>query len=74
MISRTLPWIAAAAIGLLVPFVAGPPGVAYAPFWALAALPGVPLGLRITGPPSGWLDHRPRHRLRDDVPGHLGAD
>jgi hypothetical protein len=56
MISRTLPWIAAAAIGLLVPFVAGPPGVAYAPFWALAALPGVPLGLRITGRhPAGWI-------------------
>lgn len=46
---RALPWAAAASLAVLVPWVAGGAGLAYAPFWAAAALPGVPLGRAVFG-------------------------
>jgi hypothetical protein len=56
MIARVLPWMAAAAIAALIPWVAGLTGLAYAPFWILASVPGVPVGLALAGRhPFGWV-------------------
>lgn len=55
MRARLWPWVAAAALALLLPLVAGLAGTAYAAFWAAAALPGVPLGRAVFGrSPVGW--------------------
>ena len=56
MIARVLPWITATAIAALIPWVAGVAGLAYAPFWFLASVPGVPVGLALAGRhPFGWV-------------------
>ena len=56
MIARVLPWMTTAAIAALIPWVAGVPGLAYAPFWMLASVPGVPVGLALAGrQPFGWV-------------------
>lgn len=56
MTGRTLAWGTGLALAALVAWSAGGPGLAYAACWALAALPGVPLGRRLTGPhPAGWV-------------------
>ena len=53
---RLVPWVAGAALAMLVPWVAGVAGLAYLPFWAAAALPGVPLGRAAFGAsPAGWI-------------------
>ncbi len=53
---RALLPVALGLIGLLVAWVAGLDGLVYAPFWLLAALPGVPLGRALTGRhPFGWV-------------------
>ena len=55
MIARALPWLTAAAFAVLIPWVAGLPGMAYVPFWVLASAPGVPVGLSLTGRHAfGW--------------------
>ena len=56
MTSRLWPWIAATALALMVPLVAGVAGAAYVVFWAAASLPGVPLGRAVFGrSPVGWI-------------------
>ena len=56
MVARALPWVTAGVFAALVAWVAGLSGVAYAPFWLLAAGPGVPLGLAMFGRhPLGWV-------------------
>jgi hypothetical protein len=56
MTTRVLPWITAAAFAAVIPWVAGLSGLAYAPFWALAGAPGVPVGLAIAGRHAfGWV-------------------
>ena len=56
MIARVLPWMTAAAIAALIPWVAGVTGLAYAPFWIRASVPGVPVGLALAGRhPFGWV-------------------
>ncbi|MBK5298440.1 MAG: hypothetical protein JJE40_14910 [Vicinamibacteria bacterium] len=49
MIARALPWLTAATFAALIPWVAGLNGIAYAPFWLLAAAPGVLLGRSMAG-------------------------
>jgi hypothetical protein len=46
---RVLPWLSLAALLGTVAWTSGPAGIAYLPFWLAAALPGVPLGLRVFG-------------------------
>ena len=54
--TRLLPWTAAAAMAGLIAWVAGVPGVLYAPVWLLASLPGVPLGRALTDRHAfGWV-------------------
>ena len=56
MSARAVLPIALGLLGLLVAWVAGLDGVIYAPFWLLAALPGVPLGRALTGRHFfGWV-------------------
>lgn len=56
MTGRWCPWVAAAALALLLPLAAGAAGTAYVAFWAAAALPGVPLGRAVFGrSPVGWV-------------------
>jgi hypothetical protein len=56
MDARVLPWLTAAAFAGLIPWVAGLGGLAYVPFWLLAALPGVPVGLSLAGRHAfGWV-------------------
>jgi hypothetical protein len=55
-ILHVLPWATAAALALLVPWVAGIAGTVYVAFWAAAALPGVPLGRALFGKtPAGTI-------------------
>jgi hypothetical protein len=49
MTRRLWPWVAGAALALLLPLVAGLAGTAYMAFWFAASLTGVPLGRAVFG-------------------------
>ena len=56
MSTRLWPWVAAAALALLLPVVAGVAGTVYVVCWVAASLPGVPLGRAVFGrSPAGWV-------------------
>lgn len=56
MTARALAWMTGAAFAALIPWVAGFGGLVYVPYWLLASLPGVPVGLAVSGRHAfGWV-------------------